>query len=186
MLSVGPSAWGQPVAAPPAATAETPQAQALAPAPAAPTLTRLREGTEVDFTLDDALSSKTSAEGDKFSITTSEPIKLGDGSVIPVGFHGRGDVSAVERNGMMGKPGQLSVRLDYVMIGDTKVHLRSNKSQEGKSNQTNAVVLSLLITPLFLLMHGKEATIPKGSTIVGYVDSDVDLPTPIPAPPPRD
>jgi hypothetical protein len=34
------------------------------------------------------------------------------------------------------------VRLDYFMIGETKVHLRANKSQDGKSNQTT-IVLSL-------------------------------------------
>ncbi|MFI4974499.1 MAG: hypothetical protein ACHP84_08175 [Caulobacterales bacterium] len=61
------------------------------------------------------------------------------------------------------------------MIGDTKVHLRANKSQEGKSTQSTTIVLSLLVSPLFLLMHGKDATIPKGQAVVGYVDSDVDI-----------
>ena len=68
------------------------------------------------------------------------------------------------------------------MIGETKVHLRANKSQDGKSNQTT-IVLSLLISPLFLLVHGKDATIPKGQVIVGYVDTDVALPSPFAAPP---
>lgn len=149
----------------------------------APATTELVEGTEVDLTLDDALSSASAVEGDKFSITTADPIKLANGMVIPAGYHGRGEVSAVERRGMMGKAGQLSVRLDYFMIGETKVHLRANKSQDGKSTQTTTIVLSLLISPLFLLMHGKDATIPKGQAIVGYVDNDVALPSPFAAPP---
>jgi hypothetical protein len=36
---------------------------------------------------------------------------------------------------------------------------------------------------LFLLVHGKDATIPKGQVIVGYVDTDVALPSPFAAPP---
>ena len=86
---------------------------------------------------------------------------------------------------MMGKAGQLSVRLDYLRIGDTKVRLRSNQSHEGKSNQTNAIVLSLLITPLFLLMHGKDATIAKGQTVTGYVDDDADVTLPATPPVPN-
>ena len=37
---------------------------------------------------------------------------------------------------------------------------------------------------LFLLMKGKDATIPKGSVIKGFVDSAVDVATPL-APPPK-
>ena len=170
-----PAAGGAPEGSPPSANQ----------APAAPSNARLTEGEEVNFALDDALSSATSAEGDKFSITTTSPLKLADGTVIPAGYHGRGEVSSVEKRGMMGKAGQLSVRLEYVMIGDTKVPLRASKSQEGKSNQTTTIVLSLLVTPLFLLMHGKDATIPKGQAIVGYVDTNVEVATPVAPPPVR-
>jgi hypothetical protein len=127
----------------------------------APARLRLREGTEVHLTLDEPLSSKTAAEGDRFKITVAEPITLDDGAVIPAGYRGRGEVSAVERPGMMGKAGQLNVRLDYILIGDVK------------------------ITPLFLLMKGKEATIPRGQALVGYVDDDVTIAQPLAAPPPQ-
>ena len=143
---------------------------------------RLPEGTEIRFELNDALSSATSAEGDEFSITTSDPIDLDGGVTLPAGFRGRGEVTSVEKKGMMGKAGQLSVRLDYVRIGETKVRLRSNQSREGRSTQSSVIVLSLLITPLFLLMHGKDATIPRGQAITGYVDDDADVT--LPAKPP--
>lgn len=32
----------------------------------------------------------------------------------------------------MGKAGTLNVRVDYIRIGDAKVYLRANKSQDGK------------------------------------------------------
>lgn len=157
-----------------------------APQPvAAPSPIRVEEGAEVSLTLDEALSSATAAVGDKFSVTVAEPITLADGSVIPAGYRGRGEVSSVEKRGMLGKAGQLSVRLEYVMLGDTKVHLRANRSQDGKSTQSTTIVLSLLITPLFLLMKGKDATIPKGFAVKGYVDASVQVARPLAPPPAR-
>lgn len=165
-----------------AAVAASPVAPPAAAAPASPAKVRLTEGTEIRFTLDEALSSATSAEGDEFGITTSDTIDLGGGLMLPAGLHGRGEVTAVEKKGMLGKAGSLSVRLDYVRVGDTKVRLRSNQSHEGKSTQGSAIVLSLLITPLFLLMHGKDATIPRGQAVTGFVDDDVSVVIPVAMP----
>jgi hypothetical protein len=157
-------------------------ATAPAAAPSEPATARLPEGTEIRFTLAQSISSKTAAEGDEFEIVTSEPIDLAGGAVLPAGFHGRGEVTNVEHRGMLGKPGQLSVRLDYVRIGETKVRLRSNQGREGKSNVGGVIVLSLLVTPLFLLMKGKDAVIPMGQTVTGYADDDAEIT--LPATPP--
>jgi hypothetical protein len=175
--------YGQPAPSAPPAPAAAPSQPPPAVAPSAPAHVRLPEGTELRFVLDEPLSSATSVEGDEFSITTSDPVILAGGVVIPAGFHGRGEVTAVEKKGMMGKAGELSVRLDYVKLGDTKVRLRSVQTREGKSNQTSAIVLTLLVTPLFLLMHGKDATIPKGQSIIAFVDDDADVPLPVTPPP---
>jgi hypothetical protein len=152
-------------------------------APAAPTSVHLAEGVEVSFTLDDALSSATAAVGDRFGVTISEPVTLADGTVIAAGYRGRGEVSSVEKKGMLGKAGQINVRLDYVMVGDTKVPLRASQSQEGKSTQSTTIVLAVVVSPLFLLMKGKDATIPKGSTLKGYIDAAVDIAAPLASPP---
>ena len=58
----------------------------------------------------------------------------------------------------------------------------SDQSREGKSNQSSAIVLSLLVTPLFLLMHGKDATIPEGQAIIRFVDDDADGALPVSPP----
>jgi len=36
------------------------------------------------------------------------------GTVIPAGYSGKAEVTAAEKNGMLGKPGQLSIRLNYI------------------------------------------------------------------------
>ena len=157
-----------------------------APAAAARTTTvfeTLPEGTPVKVRLEDRLSSATSVVGDEFSISTDEAITLPDGAIIPAGFRGKGEVIEAHRKGMLGKAGTLAIRLDYIRIGDTRVHLRATISQEGKSGVTTTVVLTVLITPLFLMHHGAEVEIYKGTPITAYVEDDAKIAMPIPAPP---
>ena len=133
--------------------------------------------------LEEQLSSATAAAGDTFSISTDEEIRLPDGTVIPAGYRGKGEVTEAHKKEMLGKAGDLSVRVDYIRTGDARVHLRAIKGGEGKDTVTTSVVLSLLLTPLFLMQHGHEVVFPKGSQITAYVDDDTDLPLPIAQPP---
>jgi hypothetical protein len=141
------------------------------------------EGTEVVIRFNDGLSSKTSSEGDRFSITTDEPIVLPDGTSLPAGYRGEGEVTAVEKRGMMGKPGQLNVRLDYVTVGNRRIHLRGSKGAEGKASVGATIVLTVLFGPLGLIKHGADVQIQPGQKMTTYVDEDTQIPAP-PAPPP--
>ena len=143
----------------------------------------LQEGTEIKVHFNDKLSSKTASEGDRFSITLDEPIVLSDGTRTPAGYRGAGEVTTVEKRGMMGKPGQLNVRINYIKIGDTRVHLRGSKGEEGKSGIGATIALTVLFGPLGLLKHGHDVEIQRGQSINVFVDQDTDVPMPI-APPP--
>jgi hypothetical protein len=156
--------------------------QPVAPAGAQHRVT-IPEGTEVRVHFNEQLSSATAAAGDEFSITTDDPITLLDGTVIPPGYRGKGEVTAAEHRGMMGKPGQLSVRFDYIRIGDAHVRLRGSKGEEGKSGVTSTVVLTVLFGPLGLIKHGSDVVIQKGQSVTAYVDEDAVVTAPIPPPP---
>jgi hypothetical protein len=84
---------------------------------------------------------------------------------------------------MLGKAGQLNVRLIYVRIGDQRVRLRANKGGEGKGAITSVVVLSVLFGPLGLTKHGHNIKIPARQSITAYVDEDTDLTFPVRPPP---
>src|ERR1700719_4165232 len=92
VLPVQASSQPTPAQSPPPFSAVAPPPPASSPAPVVPVIIRLPEGTEVTLSLDDALSSATSVEGDKFSITLDQPIKLADGTVIAAGYRGKGEV----------------------------------------------------------------------------------------------
>jgi hypothetical protein len=141
------------------------------------------EGTELPIRIDDALSSKTNTEGDRFTISLADDVKLSDGTVIPAGYRGVGEVVAAEKNGMLGKPGTLNVRFDYIKVGDARIHIRGSKGKEGGSGVGTVVVLSVLFGPLGLIAKGHNVEIKKGQQMVAFVDQDTDLDEPLAKPP---
>jgi hypothetical protein len=77
---------------------------------------------------------------------------------------------------MMGKAGELNIRLDYLKVGDFKVKLRGSKGKEGESGVTSTVVLTVLFGPIGLIKHGKNVDIPEGSSLKVFVADDITLP----------
>ncbi|MDB5439170.1 MAG: hypothetical protein JWM33_1597 [Caulobacteraceae bacterium] len=133
----------------------------------------------------DNLSSGKNSEGDKFSISLDDQIKLSDGTTIPAGYGGRGEVTAAKKKGMMGQAGELNVRLDYIRVGDDRIRLRASKGGEGKGAMGATIALTVLFGPLGLLKHGHDIEIKSGQTITAYVDQDASITTPL-SPPPKD
>lgn len=136
----------------------------------------LKEGEDVPLTFAQDLSSKTAAEGDPVALTLAEDLKVGNVVVAKAGSHAFGEVTNAKKSGMMGKAGELNLRLDYLKVGDTKVHLRGTKGKEGESGTTSAVVLTVLFGPIGLIKHGKNVDIKQGSALKVYVSDDVALP----------
>ena len=146
-----------------------------------PATLHIPEGTQLSMAFDDEVSSASATVGDEFTIESLDPITLPNGQMLPAGFKGVGEVTAAHKRGMMGKGGELSVRLDYLKIGSTHVRLRGAKGGSGNDSTGATVALVVLFGPLGLLKHGHEMVITKGQKVVAYTDQDVDvvLPSPI-------
>jgi hypothetical protein len=135
----------------------------------------LRDGTDVNLAFAQDLSSKTSSEGDPVVLTLTDDLKVGDVVVAKAGCKAFGEITVAERSGMMGKAGQLNLRLDYLKVGDTKIKLRGSKGKEGESGATSAVVLTVLFGPIGLIKHGKEVEIKQGQALHAYVGDDITV-----------
>ena len=158
------------------ASAPIPAAIPAAPAATVPTTLVLPEGTDVPLAFDQDLSSKTAAEGDEITFVLTDDIKVGDVVVAKAGCKAFGEVTNAKKSGMMGKAGELNIRLNYMKVGATKVKLRGSKGKEGESGTTGAVVLTVLFGPIGLIKHGKNIEMKKGTAMKVYVSDDVTLP----------
>jgi hypothetical protein len=145
---------------------------------------KVPEGTEFPMRLEEKLSSQTSTEGERFQITLVDDVKLPDGTVLKAGYRGIGEIVHVKKNGMLGKAGEINVRLVYLRVGEERIRLRASKGAEGRGNTTNQVVGVVFLGVFAAFIKGHSVDIPKGTPITAYADQDMVLTTPIPAPPP--
>ena len=158
---------------PPAATTAPPPATTP---PAASATYILHDGDDVPLKFDQDLSSKTATEGDPVNFVLDGDLKVGDVVVAKSGSKAVGEVTQAHKAGMMGKPGELSVRIDYLRVGATKVHLRGSKGREGQNATTSTVVLTVLFGPIGLIKHGHDIDIKAGSQLKVFVADDIPLP----------
>jgi hypothetical protein len=150
---------------------------ALSPMPqAGPAKLLLPEGSDVYLAFDQDLSSKTAQEGDSVAFVLTDDLKVGDVIVAKAGCKAVGEVTNAKKSEMMGKGGELNIRLDYLKVGSTKVHLRGTKGGEGNSGVGGAIALTLLVGVFGLLKHGKEVSVAKGTALHAYASEDMSLP----------
>ena len=103
--------------------------------------------------------------------------------VIPRGSTAWATVTEAEHKRHLGKPGKLDINIDKVRLADgEKALLRAVKDVQGGGHtgaMTGAIVATSLVlwpaAPFFLLMHGKDITIPKGRPWTAFIQGDVRL-----------
>jgi len=170
LLSLSQSlAFGQEAPSPPSAPV-APTAPTAPSAPAAKLV--LKEGTDVKLKFVDDLSSKTAAEGDPVNLVLDEDLKVGDVVVVKAGAKATGTVSNAKKAGMMGKAGELNMRLEHLTAGDQRVRLRGSKGKEGEGKEGATVALTVLFGPIGLIKHGKNVEIKAGTPLAAFVDQD--------------
>ena len=169
--SVPPATQAAPATAQSSAAPQQPQAAADASAKLV-----LKEGTDVKLKFAQDLSSKTAAEDDPVNLVLDEDLKVGDVVVAKAGAKALGTVTHVKKAGMMGKAGELNMRLEYVLVGDSRMKLRGTKGKEGQGKEGAAVALTVLFGPIGLIKHGKNVEIKEGTPLSAYVDQDFTVP----------
>jgi len=146
---------------------------------------KVPEGLDMPMRLEEKLSSQTSTEGDRFQVSLAEDVKLPDGTVLKAGYRGVGEVTHARKNGMLGRAGELNVRLLYLKVGDEKLRLRATKGAEGRGNVANQIVGVVLIGVFAAVIKGHSVDLAKGTSIAAFADQDMMLATPLAPPPPE-
>ena len=131
------------------------QAEGQTASPSRPVV--LREGTEIRLKVHDKITSKTAVEGDLVNLILDQDLKVGEITVARAGSLAVGTVSHADKAGMLGRPGDLGVRLEYLKADDSTVRLRGAKGRQGKGKEGTAVALTVLFGPIGLIKHGRNA-----------------------------
>jgi len=164
----------------PTTSQAAPPAPATAPAvpPAADASAKLvlKEGTDVKLKFAQDLSSKTANDDDPVNLVLDEDLKVGDVTVCKAGSKAVGTVTHAKKAGMMGKGGELNMRLEYILVSDTRMRLRGTKGKEGEGKVGAAVALTVLFGPIGLIKHGKNVEVKQGTPLLAYVDQDFTIP----------
>jgi glucose/arabinose dehydrogenase len=157
-----------------------PAAAAIAAPAAAPTLEKpklvLKEGSDVQLKFAQNLTSHTATEGDPVNLILAEDLIVDNVVVAKAGDKAVGEVSHAKRACMMGRGGELNIRLDYLRVGDTRVMLRGTRDKTGDDATGTTVALTVLFGPIGLIKHGKEIDIKEGTPLKVFVASDTTLP----------
>jgi len=143
----------------------------------------LEDGTPLRLRLQRTISSADAHLNEQVDFEVLDEVKVNGVVLIPKGGIAWGTVTAAQSKRRMGRGGKLDVNVDSArMVNGDKIALRAVKNSVGGSH-SGAMAGGMVATaifvpvaaPLFLLMHGKDVTIPKGTEIMAYVNGNVDL-----------
>ncbi len=143
----------------------------------------LEDATPVRMRINRTISSADAQLNETVDFEILDDIKVKDSIVIPRGGMAWGTVTEAQPKRRMGRTGKLNINIDSVRLASgEKVALRAVKDVQGGGHQgaiTGAIIATSIVffpaAPLFLLIHGKDITIPKGTEITAYTNGDITL-----------
>jgi hypothetical protein len=143
----------------------------------------LEDGTPIKLVLGETISSADERVGNLVNFEVVEDVLVNGIVVIPRGSNAWATVTVAEPKKRMGRGGKLDINIDKVRLADgEKVLLRAVKGVQGGGHQgamVGAMVATSLVlwpaAPFFLLMHGKDITIPKGNQVTAFIQGDAVL-----------
>jgi len=143
----------------------------------------LEDGTPIKLRLTRNLSSADATTNDRVDFEVLEDVKVKDVIVVARGGLALATITEAQHKRRMARGGKLNVNIDDVRLVDgEKAPLRAVKEAKGGGHtgaMTGAIIGTAIVffpaAPLFLFMHGKDITIPKGTEITAYINGDIPL-----------
>jgi len=135
----------------------------------------LKAGTPVDLELVSAVTSDMNP-GEVVDFTVTSDVKADGVVVIPAGTMAKGQIMSSSRNGLLGRPGEVTVQVKSVNAVDgTKVMLSGASLSDTGANKVAASIIFTILCLFGFLIHGGNGNIPAGTHFDAMVASNVDV-----------
>ncbi len=137
----------------------------------------VEKGTTIKVQSTNTLRSNKIAEGDQLEFKVFEDLVIKGATVVKAGTIVNAYVETVEKSRSLGKEGY--IRLQFVStsgVDGSLIPIRAiNSSISGDNTLNNTIILSALISPLFLFKNGKEAKVKEGKVMLVYITKDLNI-----------
>ena len=148
--------------------------------PAGPSTLLVKSGTPVELRLAETISSASARKNDSLEFVVVRDVVIDGFTVIETGTLAKGSVVGVKGKRPLGMGGNVVIRLDSVVLANNKsVGLVVLRKFKGRSHTIRmglemAVVGAIYwpAAPAFLLSHGSERTVLKGTDVTAYTKAD--------------
>ena len=134
--------------------------------------TSLPANTPVKVQAKDIYCSSVLTVGDEVHFTVTDNVTSNNAVAIKKGTNVKAKVVKVNKRGRIGIPGRITIdEFQTTDVNGKTVPLSGTVVSEAKSKMGLSITLSVLIIPLFLLMHGKDTQILQDAQYTLYTTS---------------
>ena len=139
--------------------------------------TVIKAGTIVVLETTNAISSKDAQAGQTVGLRVRYDVMVKGRAVIKAGAPGSATITSAEHRKGMGKEGSLAMKPSVVQAVDGQMVplVGSGSTNSGNDTKGATIGLAVVVSPLFLLKKGKDATIPSGYEIQATVASETSV-----------
>lgn len=143
----------------------------------------LRKGTPVYVGNVEEVSSKTAKPGQRIGFKVLDDVQAEGRIVIAKGSDAWGTVTEIAAARRMGRTASMTVSVEVAFsVTSEDIPLRKSTQLKDPNELGNAIGKTIKsfpyfmpLTPLFLLMHGDESVMLKGTRVMGTVDKDMSF-----------
>ena len=136
------------------------------------------EGTVVRVRLLEKLDTGTNLTvGSQIAFEVADPVMIDGKVVVRPGARATGTITEAAKAKWGGRKGKLDFTIDYIEAVDGQnIRVRSTANGvKGKGNVGLMAAGALLVSPLAIVLRGKNAVVEKGTEFSIYTDQDRDI-----------
>lgn len=135
--------------------------------------------SEVIVALDSEIDSRRVKAGDRFDVSVSRDVVIGNYIVIPRGTAGVGEITLVIGKGGFGKSGKVEIDLRSLTLAGGSLPISGHFRLEGRDNDTTVIGAVVAVGVFSGFVTGHSAVVSRGREFQGLTRASLPLNWPL-------